>query len=314
MMKSNRTAPLPLDACIGLTGRTLNGQYRIRSLLAQGGMGAIYEAEHVATGQRYALKALHAEAARRDEIARRFEREAIAMQRLAHPNIVAVLDVGAVEDGSLFLVMELVRGPTVRALIEAGPVRPRRALVIARQVLEALAHAHAHEMVHRDLKPENAMLATVGAPGHAYEQAKLLDFGLVKLLGDAAAELGGDKITRTGIASGTPAYMAPEQALGRKVDGRVDLYSLGITVFEMLTGVVPFRHADPLTLMRMQCAAPIPSLAKVAPGRPFLTPALEHLIARALAKQADERWDSAAHMIDALDEAFRSLDHLPPEP
>jgi serine/threonine-protein kinase len=302
---SDRTIPLPIDACIGLTGRIVKGQYRIRSLIAQGGMGAIYEAEHVTTGERYAIKALLEDAANQLEITRRFEREAFAMKRLAHPNIVELLDVGAVEDGSLYVVMELVRGPTVRALLDGGALPARRALVIARQVLDALAHAHAQDIVHRDLKPENIMLATVGEGERAYERAKLLDFGLVKLLGDTD-----DRLTRTGVVSGTPAYMAPEQALGRPIDGRADLYALGVILFEMLTGWQPFRSPDPTTLMRMQASAPVPTLASVAPGRPFCTTQMELLVGGALAKQPDRRWASAADMTAALDEAFRSIDHI----
>ncbi len=303
---SDRTIPLPIDACIGLTGRIIKGQYRIRSLIAQGGMGAIYEAEHVTTGERYAMKALLEDAANQLEITRRFEREALAMKRLAHPNIVELLDVGAVEDGTLYVVMELVRGPTVRALLDRGALPARRALVIARQVLEALAHAHAQGIVHRDLKPENIMLATVGEGERAYERAKLLDFGLVKLLGDSD-----DRLTRTGVVSGTPAYIAPEQALGRPVDERADLYALGVIVFEMLTGWQPFRSPDPTTLMRMHAAAPVPSLASAAPGGPFCTAQMELLVGRALAKQPGLRWANAEQMMVGLDDAFRSIDHLP---
>ena len=306
---ADRSIPLPLDACIGLTGRTLSGRYRICGLLAHGGMGAIYEAEHLTTGRRYAIKALLDQAASSDEIVRRFEREAMATQRLAHPNLVQVLDVGAVEDATLYLVMELVAGPTLREVLASGPLAARRSLVIARQILEGIGHAHTVGLVHRDLKPENVMLARAGMPGNEYEQVKVLDFGIVKLLGGLAAELAADKLTRTGVVSGTPAYMALEQALGRLVDGRADLYSLGIIVFEMLTGAAPYRSTDAMTLMRMQAAAPIPTLASVA--WPHATPALEHLVARSLAKQPDDRFRDATAMIAAIDSAFISIDHLP---
>ena len=123
--------------------------------------------------------------------------------------------------------------------------------------------------------------------------------------------LGADKLTRTGIPFGTPAYMAPEQALGRLVDGRADLYSLGVTVFEMLTGRPPFRSPDPMALMRMQASAPVPTLASVDPGGAYRTPAVEHLVARALAKRPELRFVDAAEMIAALDAAFVTLDHLP---
>ena len=196
-------------------------------------------------------------------------------------------------------------------LIEAGELTARRSLVIARQVLEALAHAHARGMIHRDIKPENLMLVTVGEPGRAYERVKLLDFGLVKLFGEAAGEIGGDKLTQTGLVFGTPAYMAPEQALGRGVDGRADLYAVGIVLFEMLIGRKPFRSPDVLTLLRMQASAPPPTLASVAAGRAWCTPELEALVGRALIKRADARFATAEAMIAALDAAFVSLDHLP---
>src|SRR5262249_13533596 len=152
------------------------------------------------------------------------------------------------EAGGLYLVMERVQGQTLTKAIDAGPLPPRRALVIARQLLEGLGHAHAHGMIHRDLKPDNVMLVDMGG----WERAQLVDWGLVKLIGDAEAVMGGGKLTRTGVVQGTPRYMAPEQALGRLVDGRVDLYALGLILFEMLTGRVPFEHDDPVMIMRMQ--------------------------------------------------------------
>jgi eukaryotic-like serine/threonine-protein kinase len=295
---------------LDLDGHTLDGRYRLRGLIGQGGAGAVYEAEHIATGDPLAIKVLlpgHDDAAR---VVARFRREAKAASQLDHPNIVEVLDLVS-EGDALYLVMELIRGRAVADLVEAGELTARRTLVIGRQVLEALAHAHARGMIHRDIKPENLMLETLGEPGRAYERVKLLDFGLVKLIGDAAGEAGAEKLTQTGLVFGTPAYMAPEQALGRAVDGRADLYSLGVVLFEMLTGRKPFRSPDVLTLLRMQTSTPPPTLASVAPGRPWCTPALEQLVGRALLKRPDARFASAEEMIAALDAAFVSLDHLP---
>ena len=310
---SERTTPLPLDACIGLTGRVLSGQYRIVAQLGAGGMGAIYEAEQLSSGQRFAIKMLLDQIPDREQVARRFAREANATRWLDHPNIVEVLDIGTTDTGDLFLVMELVRGKSLRQVLDDGPVGARRSLVIARQALQGLSHAHTSGMVHRDLKPENIMLARRGPPGGEYDQVKLLDFGLVKLLNGAASELGGDKLTRTGVVFGTPAYMAPEQVLGRVLDHRADLYAFGVVLFEMLTGWLPFRSPDPMTLMRMQAGAPIPTLASIAPGRPFCTAAVEHLVAKTLAKRPEQRFADAAEMIAALDAAFTTLDHLPAE-
>ena len=305
---ANRTAPLLPQG--DLSGRTLAARYHVRTLIAHGGVGAVYEAEEIATGRPLAVKVLLPGLRDPAQLAERFRREAMATRLLDHPNIVAVLDLVS-EGDALVMVMELVRGRSVADLIERGELTARRTLVIARQVLEALAYAHERGMIHRDLKPDNIMLVKLGEPGGEYERAKLLDFGLVKLIGDAADELGNERLTQTGCVSGTPAYMSPEQALGRIVDSRADLYALAVVVFEMLTGRPPFRSPEATTLMRMHAAAPIPTLASVSPGSAWCTPALEHLVARALAKSADDRFASARAMMDALDAAFVSLDHLP---
>jgi serine/threonine protein kinase len=149
------------------------------------------------------------------------------------------------------------------------------------------------------------MLVTAGEPGREFERVKLLDFGLIKLVDD------GPTVTQTGMVFGTPAYVSPEQAQGHEVDARADLYALGVVLFEMLTGRPPFRSPDPGSLVRMHVSAPVPTLAAATAGRSWCTPALEHLVARALAKQAADRFGDAAAMMAALDEAFVSLDHLP---
>ena len=290
-------------------GKTVAGGYRIERLLGRGGVGAVYEARHVATQTPRAIKMLLPGLANAAEVAERFKREAKAASLLDHPNIVEVVDLVA-EGADVYIVMELLPGRSLGAVLEDGALTPRRALVITRQVLEALVHAHGSGMVHRDLKPANIMLVTLGAAGAEYERVKLLDFGLVKLVGDTAARLGDESLTQTGVIFGTPAYISPEQALGRPVDARSDLYSLGIVAFEMLAGRPPFRSPDPVTLTRMHAAAPAPTLASIAPGRPWCTPALEHLIARALAKQPADRFASAGEMMAALDAAFISLDNI----
>jgi serine/threonine-protein kinase len=177
--------------------------------------------------------------------------------------------------------------------------------VLARQVLEALAHAHAHGVIHRDLKPDHLFLTAEGPPGREYERVKLIDFGLLELLGEP------DDLTEPGMILGTPAYIPPEQALGQPVDGRADLYALAVSLFEMLTGRVPFRSPDALTLVRMHISAPPPSLSQAVPGRFWCTPALEHLLSRALSKRPDDRFATAADMASALEAAFASIDHLP---
>ncbi len=291
-------------------GTVVAGRYRILSLLGFGGIGAVYEAVHLPTGRNVAVKTLLPDIPKADEIVARFRREAMATNLLDHPNIVEMLDLGH-QDGHLFMAMELVQGVSLRKALDTGPLGIRRSLVITRQILEGLGHAHAQGLVHRDLKPENVMLSTAGAPGAAYELVKLLDFGLVKLVGEAALDIGAERLTRTGVVFGTPAYMAPEQALGRVVDGRADLYSLGAMLFEMLTGRRPFEAADPMALMRLQVSQPAPELRDLAGPLPWLTSEVEGLVRRSLEKRAQARFATAAEMLSVLDAAFVSLDHLP---
>lgn len=300
--KADSTLGRPLA---GLLGRTVAGRYRIVQLLGQGGTGAVYEAERLPEGTPCAVKVLRPDAPGAALIGPRLRREARAAPLLVHLGLVAIHEL-VEEQGELHLVMELLRGRSVRAALHGGPLAARRTLVLARQVLGALAHAHAHGAIHRDLKPDHLFLTAEGAPGREYERVKLIDFGLIKLLGEP------DDLTEPGMILGTPGYLPPEQALGQSVDARADLYALGVSLFEMLTGRLPFRSPDTLTLVRMHISAPPPALSQAVPGRPWCTPALEHLVSRALAKRPDDRFADAADMAAALDAAFASIDHLPP--
>ncbi len=289
------------------SGQAIAG-YVVRAVLGQGGMGAVYEVE-APDGARRAMKVALPDLADTGQTARRLAREGNALQLLDHPNIVSAID-QVVDGGRLSLVMELVPGRSLARLLLAGALAPRRALVMARQILDGVEHAHGRGVVHRDLKPDNVIVTAAGAPDDPYDLVKLLDFGLVKLLDDAATLIGGAQLTRTGIASGTPAYMAPECALGRKVDGRADLYAIGVILFEMLTGRTPFVGADALAVVRAAVSTPAPRLAEVAGPGPWWTPALEALVGGALAKRPDERFASAAVMRACLDDAFVSLDAI----
>jgi serine/threonine-protein kinase len=284
-----------------VVGTLLDGRYRLEEKLGQGGIGAVYRAVHVRTGRSVAVKVLLPEWAQAGGMAARFEREARAAGFLKHANIVEVIALGRVEHGPLYLVMELCTGESVGDALADGVFAPARALALARQALQGVGFAHQHGFIHRDLKPDNLML--VGEPGR--EVVKILDFGLVKLVGLAAAELGEEKLTATGMVFGTPVYMAPEQALGRGVDHRVDLYALGLILFEMLVGAPPFYSDEGSAVLRMHLSAPRPRLAER--GLAGATPALEALVARALAVRAEERFATAAEMIAALDVAAGSL-------
>jgi serine/threonine-protein kinase len=286
-------------------GHRVADRYVVRDILGHGAMGAVYEVES-ADGARHAMKAALPDLDDGGEAARRLAREGNTLQLLAHDNIIAAIDQIA-EHGRLYVIMELARGKPLSEIVARGPLEPRRALVFARQMLDAVEHAHSRGVVHRDLKPDNVIVTVAGTPDNPFERVKLLDFGLVKLLDDAAALLGGSKLTRTGIAFGTPAYIAPESAQGRPIDGRADLYAIGIMLFEMLTGRLPFVESDPGKLLRAHVSAPPPRLDEVAPGAAFVTPAIEALVGGALAKKPDDRFPHAAAMRACLDDAFLSV-------
>ncbi len=297
--------PLRLGAAESVdprVGEVVAGRYRVIGRIGRGGMGSIYEAEHLTTGKRFALKTLLPGLDRVGDIARRFEREARASSVLNHPNVINVTDFGALEDGSLYLAMELVRGKPLGDLLDAGGVSQERAFTIGRQVIEALAHAHSHGVIHRDLKPDNVMVLDAGESEEERDRVKLLDFGIAKVVGDAEAQVGGDKLTQAGVAFGTPDYMAPEQALGEAVDARADLYAMGVILFELFAGRKPFVNEDKLSVLRMQVSVTPPRLAEAAPGRWF-APELEGVIAKALEKRRDDRYATAEEMLAAFDAA-----------
>lgn len=269
---------------------TIGGRYRLTRLLGRGGGGEVYEALSLQSGGPVAIKLLRPENGASREQILRFEREAKTATLLNHPAIVEVLDFGAGEGGVLFLVMEIIDGLSLMRRIEAEPITPPVAVAIAQQVLDALGHAHAAGVIHRDLKPDNILLSP---------DVKLIDFGVAKLIGEALLDVGGSALTAAGITCGTPAYMAPEQALGREIDGRADLYSLGVILFEMLTGRLPFDDADVMQVLRHQVGTPPPAFATVAPARQ-IAPALEAAVRGALTKKPSDRYPDAAAMAIAL--------------
>jgi serine/threonine-protein kinase len=279
-------------------GKVLAGKYRLDAHLSRGGMGSVYRATHLMLEKPVALKVIKPELVGSSEFARRFQREARAATSLNHPNIVAVYDLGQAEDGTLYIAMELVDGPSLKDAIQrGGPMDPIRIVRLMRQVLSALALAHRHYIVHRDLKPQNIMLA-VDRDGN--EIAKLVDFGIAKTFDDRT------QLTSTGFAIGTPQYMAPEQASGSDVDGRSDLYSLGIILYEMLVAEVPFNDpSTPAILVKHLTEAPVrPSLRRkdVAVHR-----GLEDIAVRCLEKDPSNRYQSAEEMAQAMAAAV-SLD------
>ncbi len=273
-----------------LIGTDLDGRYRLEDLLGKGGMGAVLRARHLFMDQAVAVKVLRPTLARDPSAARRFLREARGTLKVESEHAVKVLDFAITEDGLLYMVLELLDGRTVAAEVyHDGPLPLRRALRITRQACDALAAAHRVALVHRDLKPENIMLVRRGGdPDHV----KVLDFGLAKVMehaGNRALSLAA--LTQGDIVFGTPDYMAPEQAMGQPLDGRADIYALGATLYEMLTGRPPFV-GPPMQVLADHVRTPAPSLRAHAPSLDI--PAdVESLVARCLAKDPAQRPQTA---------------------
>ena len=271
-------------------GQLLDRRYRIAERLAAGGMGVVYLGERVGLSKPVAIKFLHRSSAVVPGHRQRFEREAEAMSRLTHPNLVNVIDFGS-SDGVPYLVMDYHPGQSLRKVLREGPLVPPRAVFITRQMLAGLASAHEAHVVHRDLKPDNVLL--VGQPGE--DLVKILDFGVAKLIeGDGGPS---DLSVMAARVLGTPEYMSPEQARCQDVDHRADLYAVGVILYEMVAGVRPFEAEDDLALLRKHVEDQPPPLGGTVPG---LSPQLESIIFKALEKSRDARWPSAGELSDAL--------------
>jgi serine/threonine-protein kinase len=293
---SRRAGPLHL------LGRTIGGKYKVRSVLGEGGMGTVFEAEQVALGRSVAVKVLHAAQVTKRDAIRRFQQEARAAGAIGHPNICGVIDLGTLEDGSPYIVMERLSGETLAdRLASEGGLPFEDVIDIHIQVLSGLVPAHEQGIVHRDIKPENVFLTRrVGCP----PIVKLLDFGVSKMIGVAREELA---LTRTGMVMGTPYYMAPEQARGeRDLDARVDLYACGVMFYEALTGKRPFTASNyNALLVQILGASPRPARAL----RPALPAAYDAVIERAMARDRRDRYATAAdfqHDLQALRDRHNS--------
>lgn len=284
-----------------LVGQTL-GNYRIESRLGSGGMGDVYRAMHLRLSRPAALKVLHATQAGDPTFQARFLREARAAAALSHPNIVEVFDFGE-QDGFSYLVMELVPDGSLRSLLRQRAKDAGWSLGLGvdlvRQAAEGLAYAHARGMVHRDVKPDNLLLQRLEMPPRAAGAEpfllKISDFGLARLMEDSG------ELTQTGVVMGTPTYMSPEQCQGGALDGRSDLYSLGVVLYEVATGAPPFRvRTLSEAVFKHISAPPIPPSA-VFPELPL---ALDDIIMRCLAKRPEDRFATGTELADALDGAL----------
>ena len=262
------------------SGRILAGQYELLAELGKGGMGTVYSGVQMSVDRPVAIKLISSEIASDLAAIKRFQIEAKLTSRLNHPNCIRLYDFGVTDDGLLYLVMEMLKGRELADEIAAiGAMPPRMSLDITLQVLAALREAHSHGIVHRDLKPAN-LFVTDGPDGAV---VKVMDFGIAKLV------QGGDsKVTKTGMLVGTPAYMSPEQARGEEIDHRSDFYSLGIILYEMLTGMVPFQAETPVSVLLMHVTRQPDGLVARRPDRPTLG-LLQPLIDTLLAKGRDAR-------------------------
>ncbi len=290
----SRPTQSPHDPMIG---RTLAGRYQIAGRVGAGSMGTVYRARHLPMARDVALKILHPDRALDVESKARFFREARATSALFSPNTVTVYDFGEGDTGELYLAMELLEGESLGArLRRIGRLPWREAIVVAIAALHSLNEAHAKGIIHRDLKPDNLLFARAN-DGSGREIVKLLDFGIAKILHDEELRLSPLE-TAAGTVFGTPRYMSPEQAQGKTLDPRSDLYSLGVILFHMVTGEAPFTDADAILVMAHHIKT-IP--ARPAELEPSVPQALEAIILGALAKETDARPPSAQSMADALE-------------
>ena len=300
------------DGSDPLLGTTIAGRFTILGRLGRGSMGAVYRARQETVGRDVALKLVRQDRAHDPETKGRFEREARAISALVSPHTVTAFDFGEAEDGSWFLAMEMLEGETVgERLRRVGRLDWFDALRFTRDALESLAEAHAKGIIHRDLKPDNLFLSRVPSSsttsgGVAQESCKVLDFGIAKWSRDEDATKIDQLETQAGTVFGTPRYMSPEQAQGTPLDARSDLYSLGVLLYQMLSGRAPFVDDDAVVVMARHIKDPPPRFDTMTP-EVKVPESIEALLWRVLAKSPAERPATAEQMIAELDAAEISV-------
>ncbi|MBS2018769.1 MAG: protein kinase [Deltaproteobacteria bacterium] len=281
-----------------LIGRVIADRFKITSLIARGGMGKVYRAEQAPLGRACAVKILNPNynGDADPEFHRRFFREASITSRITHPNSVTIFDYGKTDDDVYYMAMEYLEGQTLHhALREGGTMHEERVGRIAAQICRALREAHALEVIHRDLKPANIFLSR---HGDDEDFVKVLDFGLVKHLSERPEE----QLTQTGLFMGSPKYMAPEQIQGGHVDPRTDIYSLGIIMYEMLAGKVPFDRPTSVNILMAHVGEPPPPMREVNPNL-VCSPVFEELVMTCIAKNPDQRFRTMDEVLTAIKRA-----------
>ena len=274
-----------------LIGQVLDGRYRVESVLGEGGMGLVYKAVHVALKKPLAIKVLRPEVSKNEQIVARFRQEAQSASAIGNQHIIDISDFGELQDGSTYFVMEFLTGRSLTGALEEGRFTPQRVIHVAKQLCRALGAAHEIGVVHRDMKPDNVQLIERGADK---DFVKVLDFGIAKVGG------GTSKLTQAGQVFGTPHYMSPEQCAGTAVDHRTDIYAVGVMLYEMATGQVPF-DADNLMgiLTKHLYENPIPP--NELPPPVDVPPALEAVIMKCLEKKQELRYQTMAELLADLE-------------
>jgi serine/threonine-protein kinase len=287
------------NAAGDLVGTIIADRYHVLRKLGEGGMGTVYLAEHVKMGRKSAVKVMNPAMVNDADAISRFNREAANASKISHPNVAAVYDFGETSEGLIYLAMEFVEGPALTKVIEeSGALPPIRAADIARQTADALAVAHDMGIVHRDLKPDNIMLAK---NRDGSDCVKVVDFGIAKAANNEA-----QKVTRTGLVVGTPEYMSPEQLAGDKLDGRSDIYSLGLVAFAMMTGKLPFPGETVQESMIARLTDEPKRLIEMKPDVNW-PPAVQVVMDKALQRDFETRYTSAAEFGRDLYNAVASM-------
>ncbi len=283
-----------------LVGQVLDGRYRIVKLIGEGGMGEVYAAEHVHIEKKFAIKLLKQEIVSNAEAVTRFRQEARSSSSIGHRNIIAIEDFGQLNDGRIYMCMELLNGAALNDLIQS-PMGADRLLNILIQTGHGLAAAHAKGIVHRDMKPEN-IFVTIDAQGQ--DVPKILDFGIAKVSGND----GQNHLTRTGTIFGTPFYMAPEQALGNPVDARTDIYAMGVIMYECFAGSLPFQGESFMGILTQHITTePEPVAQRAAKAGRALPLGLAEIITRCMQKSPDQRYRTMDELVNALIGVYRSI-------
>jgi hypothetical protein len=295
----------PAQPLENLIGRTLNHRYLVEDKIGEGGFGAVFRGKQIATGREVALKILHPHNVHDETIVARFRREAEACSKLRDPHTVTTYDFDETPDGILYLAMELLRGRALHHLQKAeGPLQAMRVLRILDQVAASLSEAHANGIVHRDMKPENVFIESRGGEDHV----KVLDFGIAKVMSDDRQV---PALTAVGQTLGTLEFMSPEQLRGQKLDGRSDIYALGMMAYEMLTGKLPFASAKtPIDIINFHMKTEAPPPSKLADGLE-IPGAVDAIIVKMVQKDREDRFADAAALRDEIARAQRSLDRTP---